>query len=232
MIAVTPFEQLGRFNGGWLDAHYHFSFADYLDRNRMGVGALRVWNDDRVLPHTGFDMHPHRDFEIITYLRRGAVTHQDSLGNRGVTRAGQVQVMSAGRGIVHSEHNLEDEDLELFQIWIRPNALGVEPRWETRSTAGGANGGLATLVSGRADAPDDALFIHADAELRAGVLAAGETAIHTFGTGRHAYLVPARGTTEVNGTTVPTRAGVYVTDVDAITIRAVAEAEVVLVDVP
>jgi len=128
MIEVTPFEQLGRFDGGWLDARYHFSFADYLDRNRMGVGALRVWNDDRVLPHTGFDMHPHRDFEIITYLRRGAVTHQDSLGNRGVTHAGQVQVMSAGTGIVHSEHNLEDEDLELFQIWIRPNALGVEPR--------------------------------------------------------------------------------------------------------
>lgn len=231
MIEVFPFAGLGRFETDWLSARHHFSFGEWVDRQRMGFGTLRVWNDDRVRPGTGFDMHPHRDFEIITYVRTGAVTHTDSLGNSGVTRAGEVQVMSAGTGIVHAEHNVGADDLTLFQIWVRPHTLGVAPRWETRAVGNGA-GGLRTLVSGRAGAPEDALFIHQDAALVAGTLVPGETAVHALGPGRHAYLVPASGTVEVDGVAAGPRDGVHVTGVSEIVIRATDAAEVVLVDAP
>ena len=128
MITVTPLDRLGAFRNDWLDAHYHFSFADYRDRDRMGLGALRVWNDDTIQPRTGFGPHPHRDMEIVTYVRSGAISHEDSLGNKGVTRAGDVQVMSAGSGIVHAEMNEEEEPTTLFQIWINTDARGLEPR--------------------------------------------------------------------------------------------------------
>ena len=120
MISVTPFEELGTFLNEWLDAHYHFSFAGYHDPSRMGLGALRVWNDDTIQPHTGFDPHPHRDMEIVTYVRTGAITHRDSLGQSGVTRAGDVQVMTAGSGIVHSEMNDEDEPTSELRF-LRPH---------------------------------------------------------------------------------------------------------------
>ncbi len=129
MITVTPFENLGTFKNAWLDAHYHFSFADYRDPNRMGLGVLRVWNDDTIQAQTGFDPHPHRDMEIITYVRSGAISHEDNLGNKGVTRAGDVQVMSAGSGIVHAEMNEEDEPTTLFQIGSPTDANDNEPRW-------------------------------------------------------------------------------------------------------
>jgi len=132
MITVTPFEKLGTFANDWLDARYHFSFAGYHDPERMGLGALRVWNDDTIAPHSGFEPHGHRDMEIVTYVRTGAISHADNLGNRGVTRAGDVQVMSAGSGIEHAEMNEEDEATTLFQIWIRTDAKGHEPRWDTR----------------------------------------------------------------------------------------------------
>ncbi len=122
MITVTPFDKLGAFRNDRLDAHHHFSFADYHDPDRMGLGALRVWNDDTIQPQTGFGAHPHRDMEIITYVRSGAISHEDNLGNKGVTRAGDVQVMSAGSGIVHAEMNEADEPATLFQIWIQTDA--------------------------------------------------------------------------------------------------------------
>jgi len=119
MIERRPFESLGGANHGWLNAKHHFSFADYHDPERMGWGSLRVWNDDTIAPNTGFPPHPHADMEIITYVREGAITHQDSLGNKGRTVAGDVQVMSAGTGIRHSEYNLEPDTTRIFQIWIR-----------------------------------------------------------------------------------------------------------------
>ncbi len=131
MIEVRPFETLGRFDNDWLSARYHFSFSDYRDPQRMGFGPLRVWNDDRVRPGQGFAPHGHRDMEIITYIRKGAITHEDHLGNRGRTEAGDVQVMSAGTGITHAEYNVEESDTELFQIWVEPAVLGVRPRWAT-----------------------------------------------------------------------------------------------------
>ena len=128
-IERRPFASLGHADHGWLNARHHFSFADYYDEERMHWGAIRVWNDDEIAPRSGFPPHPHADMEIITYVRTGAITHQDSLGNKGRTAAGDVQVMSAGTGIRHAEYNLEDETATLFQIWIMPSARGGQPSW-------------------------------------------------------------------------------------------------------
>jgi len=233
MIDIVTHEDIGSFRNGWLDAHHHFSFAGYHDPKRMGLGALRVWNDDTIQPHQGFEPHPHRDMEIITFVRKGAITHEDSLGNKGRTEAGDVQVMSAGTGIVHSEMNLEDEPTELFQIWIHTDAKGHEPRWDSGEfPKNPVTGTLPVLASGRAG-DTGALMIHADAAVLGGRIAAGGTITHVIEPGRAAYLVPSEGTVVVNGVDVPTRAGVTITDETSITISvANGEAEVVMVDVP
>ena len=132
MIELRPFDSLGAANHGWLDAHHHFSFAGYHDPSRVHWGALRVWNDDIIAAKSGFPAHPHSDMEIITYVRSGAITHRDSMGNEGRTEAGDVQVMSAGTGVQHSEYNLEDEDTSIFQIWIIPEERGGDPEWGAR----------------------------------------------------------------------------------------------------
>ena len=132
MIELRPHLELGGAQHGWLDARHHFSFASYYDPKRMGWGALRVWNDDTIAAHTGFPPHPHRDMEIITYVRKGAITHKDNLGNQGRTAAGDVQVMSAGTGITHSEFNEEGEPTQIFQIWIMPDEKGLPPAWGSK----------------------------------------------------------------------------------------------------
>jgi hypothetical protein len=231
MITVTPLENLGHFKNDWLEARYHFSFSEYLDPARLGVGALRVWNDDTIQAGGSFPMHPHRDMEIITFLRRGAITHEDNLGNRGVTLAGNVQVMSAGTGIVHSEANLEDDITTLFQIWIQPAEMNIQPRWETRDFPGDARAGrLHALASGRAG-DDGALKIFQDAAVLGATMAPGEEVVHGLADNRQAYLVAARGEVLVNGVAAAERAGVLISGEDQITIRAVSEAEVILVDV-
>ena len=150
MIELRPFDQLGKSNHGWLNANFHFSFAEYHDPGRVHWGALRVWNNDRIAPDSGFPPHPHRDMEIVTYVIKGAITHQDHLGNQGRTEAGQIQVMSAGRGIQHAEYNKEAAETELFQIWILPNQQGVPARWETvQFPAEARDGKLVPLASGR-----------------------------------------------------------------------------------
>src|SRR3954452_17083964 len=133
MIDIRPFSSLGHADHGWLNARHHFSFASYHDPSRMGWGRIRVWNDDQIGAKSGFPPHPHRDMEIVTYVRTGAITHQDILGNEGRTGAGDVQVMSAGSGIVHAEYNLEDEATTLFQIWIMPDGRGDSPSWGQRA---------------------------------------------------------------------------------------------------
>lgn len=234
VITVTPFEDFGHQDHGWLKACHHFSFADYYDPGRMGFGVLRVWNDDFIRAGTGFDTHGHRDMEIITYVRRGAVSHEDSLGNAGRTEAGQVQVMSAGTGIRHAEFNHDDEDLTLFQIWIEPDAMGHTPRWDTRDfDRSRSSGGFQTLVSGRGGREhDDALFIHQDAALMAAMLDADEQAVIELAPGRRAYVVPARGKIEVNGVTVPERGAAEVEHEGRLSIKAVQGAEVVVLDLP
>jgi redox-sensitive bicupin YhaK (pirin superfamily) len=230
MIDVRPFERLGRFNNEWLNARYHFSFSGYADPARMGWGALRVWNDDRIEPHTGFPPHGHRDMEIITYVRSGRVTHRDHLGNEGVTEAGDVQVMSAGRGIQHEEWNQDDDPVELFQIWILPNAAGVAPRWETRKFPKGDRAGqLVALASGRTG-DGDALKIHQDAAILGATLAAGQSVTHQLGAGRKAYLVAAKGRIKVNGKEAKARDGIAVTDERELKIEALEDSEILLAD--
>ncbi|MCL2428136.1 MAG: pirin family protein [Alphaproteobacteria bacterium] len=231
MIQVQPFGRLGRFHNEWLNARHHFSFGGYHDPERMGFGRLRVWNDDEVAPGRGFDPHPHREMEIVTYVRQGAITHRDSLGNEGRTEAGDVQVMHAGTGIVHAEYNLEQTPTRLFQIWILPDRHGVAPGWGTRQFPRNG-GGLSVLASGRpADQGSDALPLHADAAVLAGTLRAGETVSHALAPGRAAYLVPATGAVAVNGVTVAPRDGAAISGEPVLTIRAAEDTELVLVEV-
>ena len=231
MIAVQPFAKLGGFRNEWLNARHHFSFGGYHDPARMGVGGLRVWNDDEIAAGKGFDPHPHRDMEIITYVREGAITHRDSLGNEGRTEAGDVQVMHAGTGIVHAEYNLEPTPTRLFQIWVQPNRRGVAPGWGARQFPREADGALSVLADGRAGANGEALPLYADAAVLAGRLRAGGSVRHVLGQVRVAYLVPASGRLTVNGIPVGTRDGAAVSGEQALEITAVEDAELVLVDV-
>lgn len=230
MIELRPFATLGAANHGWLDAHHHFSFADYHDPARVHWGALRVWNDDAIAPRSGFPPHPHRDMEIITYVREGAITHKDSLGNQGRTEAGDVQVMSAGTGITHAEYNMDDTLCRLFQIWIIPSRTGEKPSWGTRPFPKGARAGrFVTLASG-IEGDDDALPIRTDARVVAATLRAGESATYDLGRGRSAYLVPATGSITIGDVTAQSRDGVAIRDVDTITVTALEDSELVMVD--
>jgi quercetin 2,3-dioxygenase len=193
MIQLRRFGSLGGFRNEWLSAHHHFSFGSYHDPDRMGLGRLRVWNDDEIAPGTGFDPHPHRDMEIVTYIREGAITHRDNLGNEGRTEAGDVQVMHAGSGIIHAEYNREKIATRLFQIWIMPDRRGVAPGWDTRTFPRG-DAGLSVLASGRpADEGSDALPLYADAAVLAGTLGEGQTTELKLAAGRSAYLVAVTG---------------------------------------
>ena len=227
MIDVRPFASLGRFQNDWLNARHHFSFGQYHDAGRMGLGPLRVWNDDQIAPGTGFDPHPHRDMEIITYVREGAITHRDSLGNEGRTEAGDVQVMHAGTGIVHAEYNSESVETRIFQIWLMPNKTGVEPGWGARSFPATGEG-LKVLASGTGE--DGALPLYADGAVLAGKLDAGQTIRRTLAPGTRAYLVPAVGRVTVNGVAVGPRDGAAVEAERELTITAEDAAEIVLVE--
>ncbi|HZD25312.1 MAG TPA: pirin family protein [Alphaproteobacteria bacterium] len=231
MIEITPFEKLGRFRNDWLNAHYHFSFANYYNPARMGFGPLVVWNDDEIRAHSGFDPHPHRDMEIITYVRQGAITHRDSLGNEGRTEAGDVQVMSAGSGIVHAEYNLEDEETRLFQIWLQPTETGLPPRWDAAKFPRGERAGrLVPLASGEAGI--EALTIHQDATLYGATLPAGAEIAHVLRPGRRVYLVPASGRITVNGEAAAARAGVKLEAAQEIRVAAEEDTELLLFDLP
>jgi len=231
MIERRPFDRLGGGDHGWLNTRHHFSFADYRDPQRMGWGALRVWNDDEIAPQTGFPPHPHADMEIITYVRHGAITHQDSLGNKGRTKAGDVQVMSAGTGIRHSEYNLETEPAAIFQLWIVPTSRGDKPGWDTRPfPKGDRSGHFVTLASGF-DGDGDALPIRADARVLGATLKAGETAEYRLAEGRRGYLVPARGAVEVNGVRLDERDGAAIENERVVAVTGIDDAEIVMVDV-
>ncbi|PJI49316.1 MAG: hypothetical protein CTR55_08075 [Pseudomonas sp.] len=231
MIERRPFQQLGGANHGWLNAKHHFSFAEYYDPERMDWGNLRVWNDDEIAAGTGFPPHPHREMEIITYVRQGAITHQDSLGNKGRTEAGDVQVMSAGSGIVHSEYNLEKDVTKIFQIWIIPSVRGGTPSWGAKPFPKGDRAGrFVTLASGHEE-DADALRIRAEGRLVAATLKAGQTAEYELGNGRRAYLVPAAGKVEVNGVELLARDGAAIADEAVVKVTALEDSEVILVDV-
>jgi redox-sensitive bicupin YhaK (pirin superfamily) len=230
MIEVRPFGGLGHADHGWLNARHHFSFADYRDPDRMGWGAIRVWNDDEIAPQQGFAPHPHENMEIITYVRTGAISHRDSLGNEGRTPAGDVQVMSAGTGIQHAEYNLEDEQTTLFQIWVIPDAPGGEPRWGQRAFPKRDRAGRwVTLASGTGD-DGDALSIRANARVLGATVKAGETLTYETDPSRHLYLVPATGAISVEGQPAKARDGVAITGLERFSVTAAEDSELVLVD--
>ena len=228
MIDIRPFASLGHADHGWLDARHHFSFANYYDPARMGWGRIRVWNDDKIAGQTGFPPHPHRDMEIVTYVRTGAITHQDSLGNKGRTAAGDVQVMSAGTGVTHAEYNLENEDTTLFQIWIETDKPGAQPSWGAMPfPKEERDGSLQLLASGNAD--DGALTINADARILGATLGTGKTLTVDADPARHLYLVPS-GKVWVNGQEAFARDGIAITGEDKLEIEAAEDVELVLVD--
>ncbi len=231
MIELRPFDTLGAADHGWLDARHHFSFASYHDPARVHWGALRVWNDDRIAAKSGFPPHPHSDMEIITYVRTGAITHRDSMGNEGRTEAGDVQVMSAGDGVTHSEFNLEDDTTTLFQIWIIPDQRGGAPSWgAAKFPKGDRSGRFVPLASGHAN-DEDALSIRADARVLGATLKAGESVTyHPAAATRHLYLVPVTGKVRVEDIEANARDGVAITKRDSVTITAIDDAELVLVD--
>ena len=231
MIEKRAFDSLGTFDADWLAARYHFSFSGYRDPARMHWGALRVWNDDTIQPKTGFPPHPHSDMEIITYVRTGAITHQDSMGNTGRTEAGDVQVMSAGAGVTHSEYNLEDEATTLYQIWILPKEHGGKPYWGAAKFPK-APGVLVTLASGFAsDQAAGALPIPQDARVLAATLEKGQSVSYALGATRRAYLALAKGQASVNGIGLGARDGAAISNEAEIVITAETEpSEIVLVD--
>jgi redox-sensitive bicupin YhaK (pirin superfamily) len=194
----------------------------------MGWGAIRVWNDDRIAPKSGFPPHPHRDMEIITYVRTGAITHQDSMGNKGRTGAGDVQVMSAGTGVTHSEYNLEEEETTLFQIWVETDRMGADPAWGAMPfPKESREGKFQLLASGKAD--DGALTINSDAKVFGATVPAGESITFATSPARHVSRVP-RGTIGVTGHEAMARAGVAIVGEELLTIQADEDAELVLVE--
>src|SRR5436305_12515110 len=210
MIELRPFAKLGSADHGWLKAKHHFSFGGYYDPGNMGHGALRVWNDDEIAANTGFPAHPHADMEIITYVRSGAITHQDSMGNKGRTEAGDVQVMSAGTGVRHAEYNLEDEETTLFQIWVQTDRPGARPDWgAAKFPKADRSGRFVTLASGF-EADEGALRINAAARVMGATLAAGETAELRLDPERHIYLVATQGPILVNAVRAEPRDGVAI----------------------
>jgi redox-sensitive bicupin YhaK (pirin superfamily) len=230
MIELRPFNSLGGADHGWLKARHHFSFANYHDPARMGWGALRVWNDDEIASNTGFPPHPHADMEIITYVREGAITHQDHMGNKGRTEAGDVQVMSAGSGVRHAEYNLETDTTRIFQLWILPNRRGGPPAWAAKPFPKDARAGkFVPLASGF---PEDAeaLPIRTDARVLGATLKAGETTTYETAASRHTYMVAAKGAVEINGLTLNARDGAAATGEPVLTVKALEDAEIVLVD--
>ena len=230
MIERRPFDRLGGADHGWLKAKHHFSFAGYHDPARMGWGALRVWNDDTIAAQTGFPPHPHADMEIITYVREGAITHRDSLGNEGRTEAGDVQVMSAGSGITHSEYNVEPDTTRIFQIWIIPDESGKPPAWGARPFPKRERSGRFVALASGFKEDTEALPLRTDARVLGATLKAGDTVDYTLETGRYAYLVPSTGVVEINGTRLDARDGAAIRDEKNLRITAIEDAELVLVD--
>ena len=228
MIDIRPFNSLGHADHGWLDARHHFSFANYHDPARMGWGHIRVWNDDRIAAKSGFPPHPHRDMEIVTYVRTGAITHQDSMGNKGRTGAGDVQVMSAGTGVVHAEYNLEDEQTTLFQIWIETDRPNAPPSWGAMPFPKDSRAGSFQLLAS-GDRADGVLAINADAKILGATLDAGKSIAFEADPGRHLYLVPS-GRVRVNGVEGNARDGIAITGENRVEIEAEDDSELVLVD--
>jgi redox-sensitive bicupin YhaK (pirin superfamily) len=230
MITVRKSGDRGYADHGWLRSFHTFSFADYQDPRHMGFGALRVINEDRVQPGNGFGAHGHRDMEIISYVLEGALEHKDSMGNGSVIRPGDVQRMSAGRGVMHSEFNPSDRELVHFlQIWIEPNVRGISPGYEERRFDAATKRGALKLIA----SPDGRLgsvTIHQDASIYAALLDGTERAAHPLAAGRRAYVHVARGSVTVNGQPLEAGDALKATDTSEVVLENGKQAEVLLFD--
>jgi redox-sensitive bicupin YhaK (pirin superfamily) len=230
MITIRRAQDRGHENHGWLDSHHTFSFADYHDPEHMGFRALRVINDDRVKGGNGFGSHPHRDMEIISYVLEGALEHKDSTGTGAVIKPGDVQRMSAGRGVVHSEQNAsKTETVHFLQIWLIPERRGIPPSYEQKTFSDAEKRGTLRLVAAR-DPRDGAVKIHTDAAVYAGLFAAGESAELPLASHRGAWVHVARGEVKVNGNVVRDGDGVAITDEPKIVIEGTSDGEVLVFD--
>jgi redox-sensitive bicupin YhaK (pirin superfamily) len=233
VTTIFPFSKLGHHNYGWLDAHYHFNFGDYYHPDKSGYLPLIVWNDDCIQPGRGFPMHSHRDMEIITYIRQGAITHEDSLGNKGVTKAGEIQIMSAGTGITHSEYNHEDVETLLFQIWIHPNENNIQPRWENVAINSFHEPGIHILASGEKELENSNIIkLFQDATL---YLINGEQEKDLdfeLKNGRQMYLVVAKGAVMINKNRVNSRDGVFINNENKLDFNFQEDSELLFFDLP
>ncbi|RJS16134.1 pirin family protein [Corallococcus sp. H22C18031201] len=229
MLYLRTAESRGHADHGWLDTHHTFSFADYYDPNFMGFRSLRVINDDWVAPRRGFGTHPHRDMEIITYVLDGQVEHRDSMGTHGVIGPGEVQRMTAGTGVRHSEQNTSDEPLRLLQIWILPERPGLEPSYEQKRFAPEERQGRFRLLASP-DGREGAVTVHQDVALYGTLLGTGDEARFTLAPGRHAWLQVARGSGTFNGVRVKEGDGVAVSEEQALTLIAETPLEALLFD--
>lgn len=229
MLKIRRAGERGGADHGWLRTSHTFSFADYHDPAHMGFRALRVINEDRVAPRTGFGRHGHRDMEIVSYVLSGEIEHRDSMGSAGVLRPGEVQRMTAGTGVMHSEMNPSDEELHFLQIWILPEKAGLEPGYEQRSFPEAERRGvLRLLVSPTGE--HGSLRIHQDAKLFGTLLSAGESVTHAIAPGRHAWLQVARGAVSLNGVELRAGDGAAVSDEERLMIEAREPAEALLFD--
>jgi hypothetical protein len=230
MITLRKSSERGHANHGWLDSHFSFSFAEYHDPRHMGFGALRVINDDRVQPGRGFGTHGHRDMEIITYILEGALEHKDSMGNGSVIRVGDVQRMSAGRGVQHSEFNpSQSEVVHLLQIWIEPNVTGIEPGYEEKHFDAASKRGRLRLIAS-SDGREGSVTIHQDAAVYAGLFDGAERVSHALAAGRKAYVHVARGQVTVNGQGLAAGDALKASGESGIVIERGSAAEVLLFD--
>src|SRR6202163_3614554 len=228
MLQLKSFDEIRGIDAGWLKAKHHFAIGPYGNPAHKALGNLIVFNDDEIAPHTGFDLHQHENVEIVSYIREGTVTHRDNQGNVGKTHAGDVQVMSAGTGIRHSEENEEDVPIRLFQIWLKPSAAGGIPRWGNKPfPKADRAGAFVPLASGRK--AEGALPIRTDAEVHGALLQAGARASFSFRRGDAGYLVPATGEVEVNGVQVHAREGLVIENEEMVAIKALRDSELILV---
>ena len=230
MLQLRALDTLGGGDHDWLRARHHFAVHTQGNPAHARLGSLVVWNDDELAPHSGFPMHGHRDMEIVTYVREGVLNHEDSSGGRGEIRAGNVQAITAGHGIRHSEYNDTDARLRIFQIWLLPRRLGLDPYWATKPFADMQRAGrFVPLASGFPD-DQDALRIETDARVLGATLEAGQRIAYPLPPTRYGYLVPARGRVMVNDQEVGERDGIAIAGEPGIAITALEPAEIVLVD--
>lgn len=232
MITIRPAAERGHARFNWLDSYHSFSFGDYYDPQYMGVSNLRVINDDTVAPGGGFATHGHRDMEIVSYVLEGALEHEDSMGNGSVIRPGDVQLMSAGTGVAHSEYNHSDaEPVHFLQIWLQPNRRGVEPGYAQKQFAEDERRGqLRLLVS--PDGRDDSLAAHQDAMLYGGLLTAGEALEHMLDGSGRGYLHVARGTLSLNGKPLSTGDGARIEEESILRLEGLEDAEILFFELP